>query len=315
MCSAGRVVLAAMPTGVVLTPDRTAENLVDNAIAQAKAAFDAGVRQVWLAQRFDFDSIALAGLVGAAVPGLGVGTSVVPINPRQPLTLAAAAQTAQAAAHGNFSLGLGLGAPAVEAQAFGVSWDKPVRRLREYLTVLRSILYDGTADFHGQEVTASPEWPVDVPGGAPLPVYVAAMGPQALRVTGELADGTLPYLAGPRTIEEFIVPIITKAAADAGRPQPRIIAIVPVVIDHDVDAARAFAAEELAFYATVPSYQAVIAREGVSSVADLAVVGTAESVSRALLAYRDAGVTDIVLSPERGKPAELQAVYDIAAAL
>jgi F420-dependent oxidoreductase-like protein len=304
-----------MPNGVVLTPDRTAPNLVDDAISQAKAAFDAGVRQVWLAQRFDFDSIALAGLVGAAVPGLGVGTSVVPINPSQPLTIASAAQTAQAASHGNFSLGLGLGAPAIESQAFGLSFDKPVRRLREYLTVLRSIFHDGIADFHGDEVTASPEWPVDVPGGAPLPVYVAAMGPQALRVTGELADGTLPYLAGPRTIEEFIVPTISKAAADAGRPRPRIIALVPVVIDEDADAARAFAAQELAFYATVPSYQAVIAREGVDGVADLAAVGTAQSVARRLAAYRDAGATDVVPTALRNNPAELPALWGIAAAL
>jgi F420-dependent oxidoreductase-like protein len=302
-----------MPNGVVIHPDRTASNIVDDAIAKATASYDVGVRQVWFAQRFDFDSIALAGLVGAAVPGLGVGTSVVPINPRHPLTLAAAAQTAQAASHGNFSLGLGLGAPAIESQAFGLSFDKPVRRLREYLTVLRSILYDGKADFHGQEVTANPEWPVDVPGGAPLPLYVAAMGPQALKVTGELADGTLPYLAGPRTIGEFIAPIIGKAATDAGRPQPRIIAIVPVVIDDDADAARAIAAEELAFYATVPSYQAVIEREGVDSVADLAVVGTADAVSRAARTYRDAGATDVVFTPLRGEPAELQALWQAAA--
>jgi F420-dependent oxidoreductase-like protein len=304
-----------MPTGVLVHPDLTAANIVDDAVAKAEAAYRAGVRQVWFAQRFDVDAIALAGLVGAAVPGLGVGTSVVPINPRQPLTLASAAQTAQAATHGNFSLGLGLGAPAIESQAFGLSFDKPVRRLREYLTVLRSILHDGVADFHGAEVTASPEWPVRVPGGAPLPVYVAAMGPQALRVTGELADGTLPYLAGPRTIGEFIVPTIAKAALGAGRPQPRVIAIVPVVIDDDADAARAHAAQELAFYATVPSYQAVIAREGVDSIAELAAVGTADAVSRVLRGYRDAGATDVVLTALRSEPAELQTIWEIAAAL
>ena len=304
-----------MPHGVVLTPDRTATNLVDDAIAQAKAAYDVGVRQIWLAQRFDFDSVALAGLIGAAVPGLGVGTSVVPINPRHPLTLAAAAQTAQAASHGNFSLGLGLGAPSVESQAFGLTFDKPVRRLREYLTVLRSILHDGAADFHGAEVTANPEWPVDVPGGAPLPVYVAAMGPQALKVTGELADGTLPYLAGPRTISEFIAPTISKAAADAGRPAPRIFAIVPVVIDDDAAAAHEHAASELAFYATIPSYQAVIAREGVDSVADLAAVGTAEVVSRKLQTYLDAGATDVVPTVLRSNRAELQQLWQIAAGL
>ncbi|MBI3213298.1 MAG: TIGR03564 family F420-dependent LLM class oxidoreductase [Mycobacterium sp.] len=304
-----------MSHGVVLTPDRASANIVDDAIAQAKAAYDVGVRQVWLAQRFDFDSIALAGLVGAAVPGLGVGTSVVPINPRHPLTLAAAAQTAQAATHGNFSLGLGLGAPAIESEAFGIEFDKPVRRLREYLTVLRSILHDGTAGFHGAEVTASPQWPVDVPGGAPLPVYVAAMGPQALRATGELADGTLPYLAGPRTIAEFIAPTIGKAAAAAARPQPRIIAIVPVVIDDDADAARAYAAEELAFYATIPSYQAVIAREGVDGVADLAAVGSAETVARKLRSYLDAGATDVVPTVLRNDKDQTRQLWQIAAQL
>jgi F420-dependent oxidoreductase-like protein len=240
---------------------------------------------------------------------------VVPINPRHPLTIASAAQTAQAAAHGNFSLGLGLGAHSVEHQAFGTSWAKPARRLREYLTVLRSILNDGSVEFHGEEVDASPPWPVDVPGGAPLPVYVAAMGPLALQVTGELADGALPYLAGPRTIEEFIAPTITAVAADAGRPAPRIIAFVPVVISDDVDAARAEAAEKLAFYETVPSYQKVIAREGVDAVAELAVVGAPDSVTRQLQGYLDAAATDVVLSPLRTEPADLQAVWSVAATL
>ncbi|MDT5246053.1 MAG: hypothetical protein QOD36_3429, partial [Mycobacterium sp.] len=98
-----------MPTGIMLHPDPQAANVVDDVVSQARRAHDLGVRQVWLAQQFNHDAISLAGLVGAAVPGLGVGTSVVPINPRHPLIVASLAQTAQAAAHGNFSLGLGLG--------------------------------------------------------------------------------------------------------------------------------------------------------------------------------------------------------------
>ncbi|WP_396899491.1 LLM class flavin-dependent oxidoreductase, partial [Mycolicibacterium sp.] len=89
-----------MPTGVVLPLNPSAANVVDDAITQARNAFTAGVRQIWLAQQFDVDAITLAGLIGAAVPGLGVGTSVVPINPRHPLLVASAAQTAQAATHG-----------------------------------------------------------------------------------------------------------------------------------------------------------------------------------------------------------------------
>jgi F420-dependent oxidoreductase-like protein len=302
--------------GVVLAERTNAANLVDDFVQQAGRAYEIGVRQVWLAQRFDYDALALAGLVGAAVPGLGVGTFVVPINPRHPLIVASLAQTAQAAAHGKFSLGLGLGAHGPERKAFGTEWSNTIGRLREHLTVLRSVFDDGSVDFHGNEFTASPEWPVAVPGGRPIPIYVAAMGPKALRVTGELADGTLPYLAGPRTIAEFIQPTIAKAAADAGRPNPRVVAAVPVLVTDDADAGRNVAAEQLAFYQTIPSYQKVIAREGVHSVAELAAVGSAESVARQLKRYLDAGATDIVLSPlDRSDTAERESLWAVAASL
>jgi alkanesulfonate monooxygenase SsuD/methylene tetrahydromethanopterin reductase-like flavin-dependent oxidoreductase (luciferase family) len=138
---------------------------------------------------------------------------------------------------------------------------------------------------------------VRVAGGTPVPVYVAAMGPKALQVTGELADDTLPYLAGPQTIAKFIEPAIAKSAADAGRRKPRIIAQVPALVSDDADAAKNLAAEKLSFYEAIPSYQKVIAREGVASAADLAAAGSAQSVNRQLQSYLDAGATDVVLSP------------------
>ena len=305
-----------MPTGIMLSARSNAANVVDDVVSQARRAHELGVRQVWLAQQFDHEAITLAALVGAAVPRLGVGTSVVPINPRHPLIMASLAQTAQAAAHGNFSLGLGLGAHEPERQAFGASWPNTIRRLREHLTVLRSVFDNGAVDFHGDEFTASPGWPVVVAGGTPVPIYVAAMGPKALRLTGELADGTLPYLAGPRTIAEFIEPTIAKAAADAGRPKPRIIAAVPVLVTEDVDAGRNIAAQHLSFYETIPSYRRVIAREGVDSVAELAAVGPSESVARQLKTYLDAGATDVVLSPiDRSGSADTESLWAVAAAL
>jgi F420-dependent oxidoreductase-like protein len=305
-----------MPTGVVLGTSPDAANVVDDITSQARRAYELGVRQVWLAQQFDHDAITLAALVGAAVPGLGVGTFVVPINPRHPLIVSSQAQTAQAASRGNFTLGLGLGAHEPERQAFGKVWPNTIGRLREHLTVLRSIIENGSVEFHGEELTADPSWPVTVAGGTPLPIYVAAMGPQALRVTGELADGTLPYLAGPRTIAEFIEPTIATAAADAGRPKPRVVAAVPVVLTDDAEAGRDFAAEQLSFYQTIPSYQKVIAREGVASAAELAAVGTAETVTRKLKTYLDAGASDIVLSPlDRSGTSDREALWAAAASL
>ncbi|WP_395309960.1 TIGR03564 family F420-dependent LLM class oxidoreductase [Mycobacterium sp. AMU20-3851] len=304
-----------MPTGIVLFPNRQADNHVDDAIAQARRAHAAGVRQIWLAQQFDHDAIGLAGLIGAAVPGLGVGTAAVPLNPRHPLVIAGQAQTAQAAAHGTFSLGIALGSHKPEQDAFGTSWPRPVARLREYLQVLRSILDDGTVDFHGAEFTAAPEWPVSVAGGTPVPLYVAAMGPKALQVTGELADGTLPYLAGPRTIGDFIVPTITAAAAAAGRPDPATIAFVPALVTDDVAAGRELAAQTLEFYAAIPSYQRVIEREGLDSLADLAAVGDAETVLKHLRRHLDAGATDVAISPlDHSQPA-LSLLWEVTAAL
>lgn len=308
-----------MPTGVIVSPDRSSANAIDNVVSTARAAHEAGVRQVWLPQNFNYDAMALAALVGLAVPGLGVGTAVVPINPRHPLIIASGAQTAQAASHGNFSLGLGLGAPSIEQKAFGISAANTVQRLREHLLVQRSIQQNGTVDFHGEELTAVDPgvMPVSLAlaGGTPFPVYVAAMGPRALRVTGELADGTIPNLAGPRTIEQFIVPTIRQAAADAGRPSPRIIVMVQVAVTDDAGTVRAEAAGRLAFYETVPSYRKVLNREGVAKAADLAVIGDARAVTGQLRTYLDAGATDVLLVPLQAEPDDLRRVWDLATAL
>lgn len=87
-------------------------NIIDTAVQQAREAADFGLRSVWFGQRFDYDAIALAGIVGREVPDLAVGTAAVPIFGRHPLLVAVQAQTTQAATHGRFALGLALGASA-----------------------------------------------------------------------------------------------------------------------------------------------------------------------------------------------------------
>jgi F420-dependent oxidoreductase-like protein len=305
-----------MATGVLIAPDRGAANLVDDALDKARAARDAGLSQLWLGQQLDYDAIGLATVIGTAIPDIAVGTSVVPINPRHPLIVAAAAQTAQAATHGRFSLGLGLGVPFLEEAVLGLSTHSTIQRLREYLTILRAIRDERTVDFHGTHLTAvDPSvLPVALAGATPFPLYVAAMAPRALQVTGELADGTIPANAGPRTIEEFIAPTITRAATDAQRPAPRIIAMIPVAVTDDVDAARAAAAATMALYDSIPSYQKVYAREGVSSGVELAVIGSAQPVTRRLKSYLDAGATDVALLPLQTEPDELRRLYEVAAA-
>jgi F420-dependent oxidoreductase-like protein len=286
------VVLPSGPEDRVGSP-----NKVDTLVSLSREAAAAGLGSVWISQQFDHDALSLAAVIGHAVPGIGIGTSVVPIYPRHPIVVSSQAQTVQAASHGRFTLGLGLGAPQFVERAFGVSFDRPIRHLREYLTVLGPLLTTGAVDFAGATLRASTPMPATLAGAQPpVPVLVAAMGPQALRVTGELADGTLPYLAGPRTLAEFIVPTISEAARSAGRPAPRIVAALFGVVTADAEQVRATAVEQMAFYVNVASYRAVLQREGVDHPAELAVIGDEESMAAAIDRYFEAGATEIVVT-------------------
>ncbi len=283
-----------MDIGVVLPAGAGVKNVVDAAVALGREAADLGLTSAWLPQRFDFDSIALAGIVGREVPELAVGSSVVPIFARHPILVASQAQTTQAATGGRYTLGLGLGAEVFVEPVFGTPYELPIRRLREFLTTFRSVVDTGAVDFVGETIIARTPMPATVPGGSPIPVVVAAMGPQALRVAGELADGTLPLLAGPKALAEHIVPAITKAAA--GRPAPRIVAAVPGLVAADVDAVREAAAAQTAFYDTIPSYQRIVELSGASKAAELVTVGDEETVAKTVRDYLDAGATEIVFT-------------------
>ncbi|MFJ9781927.1 TIGR03564 family F420-dependent LLM class oxidoreductase [Amycolatopsis sp. NPDC101161] len=279
-----------MTIGVTLPSGDTdaSPNLVDELLAQTRQAAEAGLKSVWFSQLpLSQDAITVAALAGRENPGLEVGTSVVPIYPRHPLLVASAAQTAQAAAHGNFTLGIGLGSKGFLGSVYGVEYPPPIRHLREYLTVLKRVFAGEAVDFEGETVQAKPLGPSTVAGGTDIPIIVAAMGPQALKVTAELADGTLPYLAGPRALSEQIVP------AMAGK---RVIAAVPAVVTDEPDEVRAKAVEQMGFYGQIPSYRRILDVEGVDHAADLAIIGDEKTVIEGLRRYYDAGATDVVVS-------------------
>ncbi|KUN09577.1 LLM class F420-dependent oxidoreductase [Streptomyces yokosukanensis] len=270
---------------------------IDTTVRLAREAHAAGLRSAWFGQTFSYDSPALAAIVGREVPGLHVGTAAIPVFGRHPLLVAAQAQTAQAATGGRYHLGLALGTKHLTETGFGIPHERPVARLREFLTALRPVLETGSVDFHGELLTAATPLPAAVPGAEPpVPILVAAMGPQALRVSGALADGILPLLAGPRALAEHIVPAVTAAAEAAGRPAPRIVALVPGVVTADVEAVRRTATDALSFYEQFPSYRRVIEQSGATRAADLAVVGDEETVAAEVRRYRDAGATEVVFT-------------------
>ncbi|MFJ1609479.1 LLM class F420-dependent oxidoreductase [Streptomyces sp. NPDC088253] len=285
-----------MTVGVALNASE-AENQVDTAVELAHEAAACGLRSAWFGQTFGADSPQLAAIVGREVPGLHVGTSAIPVFGRHPLLVSSQAQTAQAATHGRYHLGLALGTKLLTESGFGIPFERPIARLREFLTALRQLTQSGEADFHGELLTAVTPISARVPGAeGGVPLLVAAMGPQALRASGELADGILPYLAGPRALSEHIVPALTAAAEAAGRPAPRIVALVSGVVTDDVDSVRTKVTEQLAFYERIPSYARVIDLSGGRRASDVAVIGDEKTVAAEVRRYRDAGATEVVFS-------------------
>lgn len=258
----------------------------------------AGVGTAWISQGPNLDALTTLAAVGPT--GIELGTAVVPFPQRHPLVLASQALTVQAATGNRLILGIGAGISRMVDSMYGLPTDRPARRLREYLEVLRPLLYGETVDHHGETLTAVGS--VNVPGVQAPPVLVAALGPAMLRVAGELADGTVTWMTGPRTLAEHVVPSITKAAN--GRA-PRIVAGLAVCVTADEDAVRSRFATDFALAGQVPEYRAMLDREGVAGPADVLMIGTEDVVAKHIDQLRDTGITDLMLAPI-GDPAEQQ---------
>ena len=259
---------------------------------QLQTSADDGLASAWLANIFGLDALTALAVAGSQVPGIEVGTAVVPTYPRHPAALAQQALTAQAALRGRLTLGIGLSHQIVIEGMFGYSFERPARHMREYLAVLLPILREGRVSFAGETMRA--EIGLTAPRDHDVPVLLAALAPRMLRLAGREADGTVLWMTGPATIESHIVPAITAAAADAGRPAPRVVCLLPVCVTADPDGARERAAQIFSIYGQLPSYRAMLDQEGAAGPADVAIVGDEAAVAAEIDALGGVGVTDFV---------------------
>jgi F420-dependent oxidoreductase-like protein len=259
---------------------------------QVRRAADDGFASAWLSDVFSVDALMALALAGSQVPGIELGTAVIPSYPRHPAVLAQQALTASLALNGRLALGVGLSHRIVIEDMYGYSFDRPARHMREYLSVLLPLLAGEPADFDGETVHGHLQ--LSTPPPAQLPVLLAAMAPQMLRLAGERAAGTVLWMTGPATVRDYIVPAITAAAKDAGRPSPRVVCVLPVCVTDDVAASRAGAAELFEIYGQLPSYRAMLDREGAAGPGDVALTGDEDAVTAQVTALAEAGVTDFV---------------------
>ena len=267
-----------------------------------EASESSGFTSYWLAQSGLLDATAVLGLAGARTDTIEVGTAVVPTWQRHPSALAAQALTTQAATGGRFTLGIGLAhKPSVEG-TLGMTWERPIRHMLDYLDVLLPLLADGAADHTGEV------WSYH--GGSPRPtldppkVMLAALGEQMLKIAGRRCDGTILWCVGPVTLEQQIVPTIGAAAAEAGRSTPSVVCSLPVWVTDDPAPAREFVGAVLKDYATLPSYRAMLDIEGVHGVEEISLIGSEAEVTDGLGRIADAGATDFTGVVMGGSPEE-----------
>jgi len=273
-------------------PDAQGRPPLDQVRDALRRAADDGFASAWMNNIFGLDALTTLAVAGSQVPGIELGTAVVPTYPRHPAALAQQALTVAAATDGRLALGVGTSHEVVIANMFGYDFGKPVEHTREYLSVLRPLLHGEPAKVHGNQVSA--DITLSTPGPTPVPLLLAALGPRMLRLAAQLADGTVLWMTGPATLRSHIVPTITAEADALGRPSPRVVCILPICVTSDPDAARAAAAKVFAIYGQLPSYRAMLDREGAAGPADVALVGDEAAVEAQLADLADAGVTDFV---------------------
>jgi 5,10-methylenetetrahydromethanopterin reductase len=266
---------------------------VDSLVDALATARDEGFRRVWMAQMpFDGDLLTALAVAMREVDGIEVGSAVLPIQNQHPMQMAQRALTLNAIAGGRFVLGLGMTHQAVTEGMWGIPYDKPVRRMREYLDALQPLLAGEAVNAVGETVTA--RGALQIPGVPTPQVYLAALGPQMLKLCGRRTAGTLTWMCGPKTLGDHIGPTLRAAAEEAGRPPDavRVVAGLPISVTDDVEGARAQGAEQFSMYGTLPSYRAMLDREGYRNPEDAAIIGDEKTVSDRLDELASLGVDE-----------------------
>ena len=271
---------------------RSPEEVVADAVAAETAGFDSA----WCTHiSRGIDSLTTMAVVARATSRIELGVGVIPTYPRHPMALAQSAATVQSLAGGRLVLGVGVSHRPVIEGMHGLDYSSQIGHLREYLTVLDALLTEGSVSFAGEHYRVNGSF--TVPGTSRVPLIVGALAPAMCRLGGELADGVTTWLAGPRSLEQVVVPAVTEGAEAGGRSPPRVLAGIPVAVDSDPDRARGAVDRIFGRYGMLVNYRRLFEREGVDGPTELAITGDDTAVRSGIQALFDAGATDVWAVP------------------
>jgi F420-dependent oxidoreductase-like protein len=217
----------------------TVSGIDEDTLTFVREAERLGVDSVWLPEFWAADALTPLGYLAASTSTIRLGTAIVQLGARTPAMLAMSAMSLQAMSGGRFVLGIGTSGPQVMEGWHGVRFDRPVRRTRETIEIIRAIAAGERLDYHGQVYT------LPLPDGegrairsllppTQVPIYIASLGPANLRLTGALADGWIGNSFMPETADAFLGPLREGAEA-AGRPLDEVDLTVAVGLEFTDD--------------------------------------------------------------------------------
>ncbi|WP_426567128.1 LLM class F420-dependent oxidoreductase [Angustibacter sp. McL0619] len=227
-------------------------NDADN-LALAREADRLGYDVAWVAEAYGSDAATVLTWVAAQTDRIDVGSAVFQIPARTPAMTAMTAATLDTLSHGRFRLGLGVSGPQVSEGWHGVRFDKPLGRTREYAEIVRQALRRETLRYEGEHFTLPlPDGPGKAikltvhPVRAEIPLYLAAVGPKNLELTGEVADGWLGIFFSPEQADVSMAPL-RAGRVRGGRAANAedvmvgfdVVPTVPVVFGDDLEACAA----------------------------------------------------------------------------
>ena len=285
-----------MRIGLMIGPDKGHYDVkVARMLDAVTAAEREGFTSIWVPQiPSDFDALTAITLMAGVTDRVELGTAVLPIQTRHPVAMAQQVLSTQAVCEGRLTLGLGPSHHWIVEDMLGLSYDKPAQQMRDYVEVL-AVAFRGPGPVDVENGGFRIHNPLDITDVRPTPILLAALAPVMLRIAGELADGTILWMADERAIGDHVVPRITKAAAGAGRAAPRVVAGVPVCLclPSEVDGARARANRVLGHAEYSPNYQRLLEHGDATDVGDLLAGGDEAAIVERLRRFCDAGVTDL----------------------
>jgi alkanesulfonate monooxygenase SsuD/methylene tetrahydromethanopterin reductase-like flavin-dependent oxidoreductase (luciferase family) len=285
---------------VVGTPagGRDTAGAIDDALRKEGQGYSA----IWFTGGSGLDPIGLSIATAARLSRARLGTGIATMWAMPPVEMALLGQVAAQLSGGRFRLGIGVASVAGAAR-FGATYDKPLSHLREYVTVIKSLVARGEVDHAGRFYRAQAR----IAAPTPMPVMIAALGPAAFELAGEVADGAISWVTPASYIRDVARPAVERGAQKAGRPAPPIVAHAVVTVSNDREAIRDAVRKQFGFYVRAPHYQAMLAgsgfpeaREGAWSDAmidGLVISGSEDAVERGLTDLANWANGEILASP------------------